>query len=343
MAGTTIEPKGRIPLPKGSLRNLFFPPRKREYEYFKGARDHPFTRGAEIVKAAWAADAALLCYARYGTRRMADQEFQENLARGGLTLRRKIGENPANWNAPGTQAFFATGDGFAFLAFRGTEVDDPRDKLADLDFLLVHERDYRSSPPTSFWHLPALGDLLSMPCLVHRGFQGALDRVWDQVLVELTRYRRENPEGEICLTGHSLGGALALLTYSRLSDPNVAAYTFGCPRVGDVAFRDRVMTSRGKGHFRCVNGNDLVAHVPLESALYVHAPERCYRFDDAGHLDGENEGALAADLKVMGHAIHGLAADLGGNLRNLDKLPAPPGAVDHSPARYCIRLWNCVG
>jgi hypothetical protein len=22
--------------------------------------------------------------------------------------------------------------------------------------------------------------------------------------------------------------------------------------------------------------------------------------------------------------------------------PAPGGLVDHSPARYCIRLWNCV-
>ena len=121
MAGTTIKPIGRMPLPKGSLRNLFFPPRKREYEYFKRARDHAFAKGGEIVKAAWAADAALLSYARYGTRRMADQELQENLERGGLTLRRKIGEDPKDWNAPGTQAFFATSDGFAFLAFRGTE------------------------------------------------------------------------------------------------------------------------------------------------------------------------------------------------------------------------------
>ena len=117
--------------------------------------------------------------------------------------------------------------GLLFWLSAAPKIDDPRDKMADLDILLVHERDNRSSASTSFWHLPTMGDLLSMPCLVHRGFQGALDRVWDQVVVELTRYRRESPEGEICLTGHSLGGALALLTYSRLSDPNVAAYTLG--------------------------------------------------------------------------------------------------------------------
>jgi hypothetical protein len=27
---------------------------------------------------------------------------------------------------------------------------------------------------------------------------------------------------------------------------------------------------------------------------------------------------------------------------DLAEIPAPPGLVDHSPARYCIRLWNCV-
>jgi hypothetical protein len=27
---------------------------------------------------------------------------------------------------------------------------------------------------------------------------------------------------------------------------------------------------------------------------------------------------------------------------DLAKVPAPPGLVDHSPSRYCIRLWNCV-
>ena len=342
MPQLVIEPKSHTPLLNGSLKNLFFPPEQGEYQYFKRAPNCPFGDGENIVKAAWAADVAMLSYARYGSRRMDDTELESNLASGGLTLQAKIGEDPRDWNAPGTQAFFATGGDFAILAFRGTEVDDPADAHADLDILLSHEPDYSGSVLSRLGHLAIIEHLFSMPCLVHRGFQLALNRVWDQVQQQLTDYRRKEPEAEICLTGHSLGGALALLTYSRLSDRNVAAYTFGCPRVGNTAFRARVAANTGKGHFRFVNFNDLVTHVPLESALYLHAPQGCYRFDNTGRLDCENDGALAADVADLRQTIAGLPADLRGNLQNLDQLPAPPGAVDHSPARYCMRLWDCV-
>jgi Lipase (class 3) len=336
-----VQPKKQTPLLKGSMKNLFFPPEKNEYEYFSGARTSPFAGGDHVVKAAWAADASMLGYARYGPQRMSDVELGQCLHAGGLTLRKKIGENPANWNAPGTQAFFATADNFAILAFRGTEADDPPDLHDDLELALVPEPDYKSAASPPLGHLSSILHLFSDPCLVHRGFQKALNRVWGQVYEELAQYRRENPAAEICLTGHSLGGALALLTYSRFRDENVSAYTFGCPRVGDAAFRARVAAG-GQGHFRFVNFNDVVTHVPPESALYLHAPQDCYRFDDAGWLDMEQDGTLGADLTVFEQLVGGLPADLMGNLKQLDELPAPPGLVDHSPARYCTRLWNCV-
>ena len=207
--------------------------------------------------------------------------------------------------------------------------------------MLAPEPDYKSSAAPPLGHLSAILHLFSDPCLVHRGFQKALNRVWNQVYGHLARFRRENPAAEICLTGHSLGGALALLTYSRFRDANVSAYTFGCPRTGNTAFAARV-AGGGKGHFRCVNFNDLVTHIPLESALYLHAPASCHRFDEGGWLDLENEGTLAADLGVVERLVGGLPADLLGDPPKLDELPAPPGLVDHSPARYCVRLWNCV-
>jgi len=323
------------------MKNLFFPPEENEYEYFSGAGKSPFTGSDNVTKAAWAADASLLCYARYGLRRMSDDEFGQCLRAGGLTLRKKIGEDPADWNAPGTQAFFATADNFAILAFRGTEADDPQNLHDDLELVLVPEPDYKSAASPQLGHLSSILHLFSDPCLVHRGFQKALNRVWDQVYALLADYRRENPAAEICLTGHSLGGALALLTYSRFRDANVSAYTFGCPRVGDAAFRERVAAG-GKGHFRCVNFNDVVTHVPPETALYMHAPQNCFRFDEAGWLDLEHDGTLGGDLKVFERVVGGLPADLMGNLKQLDALPAPPGLVDHSPARYCMRLWDCV-
>lgn len=316
--------RNRTPLLKGSLKNLFFPPEQDEYAYFKAAGQFPFVVGDRYTRAAWAADASMLSYARYGARRMSDEELKACLAAGGLTLRKKIGENPENWNASGTQAFFAEGDGFAMLAFRGTEADDPQDLLDDLDLL-----------PSPEWQRPG------WPCFVHRGFQRALGRVWEQVLEQLEGYRRENPEADICITGHSLGGALALLTFSRYRVGKVSAYTFGCPRVGNGSFGARV-ADVGLGHFRFVNFNDLVTHVPLESELYLHAPRTCYRFDDAGLLDEEHLDSLSADFGVLERLIKGLPADFVTHPQQLDDVPAPPGLVDHSPARYCMRLWDRV-
>jgi Lipase (class 3) len=322
MAQGIIEPKRHTQLLKGSMKNLFFPPEKDEFQYFAQAGTHPFQSGDTLVKASWAADASLLSYARYGSKRMDDQELEQNLALGGLTLRAEIGEHPNNWNASGTQAFFATADDFAILAFRGTEADDLADTRTDFNTFSFFEDGWT--------------------CMVHLGFHLALGKVWDQVHRLLTDYRRENPASEICLTGHSLGGALALLTYSRLSDPNISVYTFGCPRVGNEAFGQRVASNPGKGHFRFVNFDDVVTHVPLHIPGYAHAPQSCYRFDENGRLHTEHDGALTADLGIVGRAIAGLPAFFRGDLTKLDQIPAPPGGVDHSPARYCMRLRDCL-
>ena len=345
-----IEPKNHTALLKGSLKNLFFPPEENEYKYFDRAKEAPFIAPDKaardvitenIVRAAWAADAAMLCYARYGIQRMNDAQLTRNLVAGGLTLEKTIGEDSKNWNAPGTQAFFATAPGFAILAFRGTEADDPQDLHDDFELMLAPEPDYKSGASPQLGHLSAIWHLFSDPCLAHRGFQKALNRVWDQVYEQLANYHSRNPDAEICLTGHSLGAALALLTYSRFQFPNVSAYTFGCPRVGNSAFGARV-ASGGKAHFRCVNFNDLVTHIPLVSHLYLHAPESCYRFDEAGWLEPEHDSSLGGDLDVVERTIRGLPADLLRDPNKLDALPAPPGLVDHSPARYCMRLWDCV-
>ena len=50
----------------GTLKNLFYPPEQGEYTYFARAKQSPFVGGSAVVKAAWAADASMLSYARYG-------------------------------------------------------------------------------------------------------------------------------------------------------------------------------------------------------------------------------------------------------------------------------------
>jgi hypothetical protein len=340
-----ITPLRHTPLLPGTLQNLFYPPRQNEYTYFARAGEIPFPGAGPIAKAAWAADAAVLAYARYGADRMSDAQLDENFGRAGLAYTKiggAIDGNGGDWNAPGTQAVFAACDEFAMLAFRGTEKDDPRDLESDGDLLLVHEPDYRPAAQDSgpaLGHLSIVTHLFAEPCLVHRGFQGALNRVWDNVHGLVMKYREQHPTEEICFTGHSLGAALALLAFSRFADSNISLYTFGCPRVGDGAFRDRTLLNPGRGVYRFVNYNDAVTHVPTESLLYRQTPKACYRFAENGDLD-TGDDTFRGDIEALSTAVSGLPGSIA--LGNPDDIPAPPSLVDHSPARYCFRLWDCV-
>jgi hypothetical protein len=332
-----IHPIRDTPLLPGTLKNLFYPPEESEYTYFARAEEKPFLNGPALVRGAWAADAAMLAYARYGTTPMPLSDLTGHLERGGLRLLNLIGD----WKAPGTQGYFAANDRVAFLSFRGTEVDDKVKQFDDVDFVLVHEPDYRlvpGHPQSLLAHLSLVEHLFSLPCLVHQGFQRALNSVWDEVHACFTTYRQNCPQGEVCFTGHSLGAALAALAFSRLADPNASLITFGCPRVGNDAFQMRVVSNPGRGMFRYVNLNDPVAHVPLESFLYRQVPEVSWRFDANGNL-AEDNGSFQGDERALAASIKGLPQDCSDGM---DKIDAPIGVVDHSPARYCIRLWNCV-
>ena len=71
-----------------------------------------------------------------------------------------------------------------------------------------------------------------------------------------------DPDGEplpLFITGHSLGGALALLA-TKLVAPNVngACYTFGAPRIGNYEYFRFLKTPV----YRIVNSSDIVPRVP---------------------------------------------------------------------------------
>jgi hypothetical protein len=336
-----LTPLRHTPFLPGTLQNLFYPPRENEYTYFQRAAELPFPEGDATRKSAWAADAAVLAYARYGQRRMTNAELDAHFNRAGLAYE-KIGPSPTDWNAPGTQAVFASCPAFALCAFRGTERDDPNDLLSDANILLVHESDYRpvaQDPTPPLAHLSFVSHLFTAPSLVHRGFQHALNQVWEKVHTLVTAYRAQNQQSEICFTGHSLGAALAVLAFSRFADPNISLYTFGCPRIGNAAFRDRVLSNTGRGIYRYVNYNDAVTHVPTESLFYRQTPEKCYRFDTDGNLDTD-DSTFKGDAESLKAAIFGLPASI--KPGDLDNIKAPPSIVDHSPARYCFRLWDLV-
>ena len=134
--------------------------------------------------------------------------------------------------------FVADIDDAALLVFRGT--DSIATWLTDGRIVQIEDPAY--------------------PGKVHRGFADALRGIWPQLVDLLPRPAAGRP---LWVAGHSLGGALAVLAAVRLVNEghNVrATYTYGSPRVGNLAFYQgyRPLT------YRFVNNNDLVPHVPLE-------------------------------------------------------------------------------
>ena len=121
--------------------------------------------------AAWLADVAQLAYAAPSD---AIGAFK-------VAGARKI----VPFDCKGTQAVMAEFQDFGVLAFRGTERDH-RDILTDLKIRQRQLKDWGGK--------------------VHRGFYEALSRVLPQIA-------REWPQDDkpVFITGHSLGGALAVL------------------------------------------------------------------------------------------------------------------------------------
>ncbi len=99
---------------------------------------------------------------------------------------------------------------------------------------------------------------------VHRGFQLAYEKIITQIRRTLPQL---NPELPLYVTGHSLGGAVAVLTAADLAFDNsfprnqTWVYTYASPRVGDPTFV-QVYNDLLPNTFRVVNLADTVPITP---------------------------------------------------------------------------------
>jgi hypothetical protein len=105
---------------------------------------------------------------------------------------------------------------------------------------------------------------------VHAGFYTAFRKIESKLREVLTA---QDETKAVYLTGHSLGGALALVAAAafggndKLGDRIAAVYTFGAPRVGGADFPSLVKAP----HYRVVNSGDVVPLVPPNWLTgYVH-------------------------------------------------------------------------
>jgi len=95
---------------------------------------------------------------------------------------------------------------------------------------------------------------------VHRGFQQALDSIWDDVEAHLSRFNGL----KIYYAGHSLGGSLATIAAAR-RPPNMLS-TFGAPRVGNNFFNQTVDREKW---FRVVYSLDPVPWMPPKNFFWL--------------------------------------------------------------------------
>jgi triacylglycerol lipase len=97
---------------------------------------------------------------------------------------------------------------------------------------------------------------------LHGGFAEAAGAVQSKVEAAIRRGGAGKP---LFFTGHSLGGALAIISAMRAREAGLeitAVYTFGGARAGDQRFFDSYGPTLGSRTFRLVHGRDIVASVP---------------------------------------------------------------------------------
>lgn len=108
---------------------------------------------------------------------------------------------------------------------------------------------------------------------IHKGFANAYRSVAPRI-VSIVKGLLKRQHRPICITGHSLGGALAILCGLDFSlqrtfkKDEILLSTFGTPRVGNVAFAD-VYENAVPSSWRIVVAPDMVARLPKVGYRHV--------------------------------------------------------------------------
>ncbi|MFW9088255.1 lipase family protein, partial [Pseudomonas sp. P2758] len=145
-----------------------------------------------------------------------------------------------NWlSGKSTQAFITHHDEVVLIAIRGTL--ELSDWWRDADAAQVPFKEGKGK--------------------VHNGFYDAYQALKKFIQDYLFRFYVGQ---KIIISGHSLGGAIALLLAEALrcdetQKYDILLYTYGSPRVGDATF---VAAAEPLTHHRMVNNNDMIPGVP---------------------------------------------------------------------------------
>jgi triacylglycerol lipase len=211
---------------------------------------------------------------------------------GTLRFREELGLEARLVTADNTEVYLAENDHVLVVAFRGSQAPTTLDGLKD--WLLTNANNYLILPEgRSGTEFAAAG----VGARFHRGFLEALEMVWGPLsaMVDQALKAKERP---LWVTGHSLGGALALLAAWRFQRNFVSVcevVTFGAPMIGnETASKAFEQEFPGK-IFRYVDVGDVVPLLPSVS-LVANAYSHCQ--SEVSLAMGQTETA-AAELAAL--------------------------------------------
>lgn len=201
---------------------------------------------------------------------------------------------------------------------------------------VLTDLDYRDDPALSE-AFAAQVSALPQGVRMHRGFVHAYSAMRGRILSEVRReLRGPSPPVDLITTGHSMGGALAMLCALDIASaaesghlatvPRLRSYTFAAPRVGDAAFAEAFegIFHTASDHWALQLGDDAVPHLPFAAWGFIHP-------DGVGLLPPAESGDSARD---------GLGFTRGGDPGDPESaFPRPGSWVDcHDIEEYMARL-----
>lgn len=169
-----------------------------------------------------------------------------------------------------THCIIASSPDRLIISFRGT-VSFENMKTDYNSTLVEHPLAARVKPliPKEFYNFRALIEReANKKPYVHGGFVDAYDSIKDELRSTVEQLMKENPSRCVFVTGHSLGGGLAIVcaldlaVFFNIPKSKIALSTWGAPRCGTLSFTLRVARVVPNAK-RFVMSGDIITTLPI--------------------------------------------------------------------------------
>lgn len=219
--------------------------------------------------------------------------------------------------ATSTQAFLVSNNSAIFLIFQGSAT--PEDWAINGFFEL---KGYLSGN-------------------AHRGFLYAVEQTFKEIFGAIQSELNKNPKRPLIISGHSLGGALAMLYGAKLREnkiEEIEIVTFGQPRCGNIKFIES-FAKLNIPYTRFINKEDKVPDVPppFGRNTWSHGGNGYLLSSDNAIQGVENESPEKVFIRFIEFLFGFLPFYKNGKL-DMNKVNEYIANINHSMKVYKIRL-----